>query len=270
MPTMKLYQNGTSTYMGGVGSHIRAKRGEVVGWSKAAARRQTRWLWSVNSGDLSGFGYAVTLTLRDTPESAVEFHALRHAYLKRLERMGTIRVHWVMEFQERGAPHLHMAVYFDRELSEVDFGMLAVHWMQVGRIFGVDFWAQDVKEIRGDLGWLKYLAKHASRGVYHYQRSGHPDGWDKTGRLWGVGGAWPVVEPVVFEELNNREFYRVRRLMRAWAYADARKVGDSRRMQFLRRSWSTSSSKESRYLGAAEWIPEHVALRLVEFLMNEN
>lgn len=269
MPTLKLYQNGTSVYMGGVGTHIRAKRGEVVGWSKAAARRQTRWLWAVNSDDLSGYGYAVTLTVLDTPESASDFHKLRRAYLWRLGQMGTIRVHWVIEWQERGAPHLHMAVYFDRELSEWDMGMLVEHWVQVARDYGATWRAQEVKVITGHLGWLKYLAKHASRGVNHYQRLGHPETWDKTGRLWGHGGAWPVVEPYVLDELNNREFYRVRRLMRGWAYADARKAGDVGRMRYLRRSWSTSSSKESRYLGAAEWIPDYVALRLVDYLERE-
>lgn len=269
MPTMKLYQNGTSVYMGGFGTHVRAKRGEVIGWSKGAARRQTRWLWSVSSDDLSGFGYALTLTLLDTPESAADFHLLRNAYLKRLERMGTTRVHWVIEWQERGAPHLHLAVYFDRELSEWDFGMLLEHWLQVAREFGASWGAQDVKVITGSLGWLKYLSKHASRGVNHYQRLGHPETWDKTGRLWGHGGAWPVVEPYVLDHLNAPEFYAVRRVMRGWSYADARKVGDLNRMKYLKRSWSRSSSTKSHFLGAAEWIPQDVALRVVDYFERE-
>lgn len=266
---MKLYQNGVSTYMGGVGTHIRAKRGEVVGWSKAAARRQTQWLWSVNSDDLSGSGYALTLTLGDTPESAVDFHRLRELYLKRLERMGSTRTHWVIEWQARGTPHLHMAVYFDRHLDPFERPMLVGHWVAVAQGFNVNPFAQDATDIRGSMGWLKYLSKHASRGVNHYQRQGHPEGWTKTGRLWGSGGSWPVVEPIVLEDLNNREFYRVRRLMRAWAYADARKAGDLRRMKYLRQAVAQGSAKKSRYQGSAEWIPEHVALRLVDFLERE-
>lgn len=266
---MKLYQNGTSAYMGGVGTHKRAKRGLVTGWSAASARRQTRWLWTVDAPSLSGYGYAVTLTLKDTPETAAEFHALRRAWVKRLERMGAIRVHWVIEWQARGTPHLHGAIYFDRKLNPQERLLLVGHWVMVSQAFSPSLWAQDVEDIRGSMGWLKYLSKHASRGVNHYQRSGHPESWDRTGRLWGASGAWPVIEPLVIDELSNWEFYRVRRLMRAWAYADARKAGDVRRMKFLRQSISSTDERKSRFQGSAEWIPESVAVRLVEFLREE-
>jgi hypothetical protein len=269
MPTMKLYQNGTSTYMGGVGSHIRAPRGDVVGWSSASARRQTQWLWSVESAALSGVGYALTLTMRDTPESAEDLHRLRRAYFRRLERMGSIRLHWVIEWQERGTPHLHLAAYFPVAQSPVQVGMLVAHWLRTAITHHPGPFAQDVKLINGPVGWLKYLSKHASRGVAHYQRSGHPEGWEKTGRLWGHTGGWPVVEPITLDELNNREFYRVRRLLRGWALADARKAGDWRRVAYLRAAPGRYSEQMSRYQGAAEWVPEDVALRLVDYLERE-
>lgn len=267
---MKLYQNGVSTYMGGTGTHVRALRGEVVGWSPAAARRQTRWLWSVDSSGLTGAGYALTLTVRDTPPSSDDFTRIREGFFKRVCRMGAVRFHWVTEWQARGTPHIHCAVYFPHWLPDDDVAELVSHWLAVARPYGADPFAQDVKPITGPVGWLKYLSKHASRGVQHYQRQGHPEGWAKTGRLWGHGGGWPVVEPLELEGLNNREFYRVRRLLRAWAYADARKAGDLRRMRYLRASAQRADAKASRFLGAAEWVPEHVTLRLVDFLEREN
>lgn len=266
MATLKLYRTGASSSMGGFGTHKRAKRGDVLGWTAGTARRHRNWLWGVDVSRLSGTGYAVTLTLRDCPESAVDFHRLRRAWVARVERMGAVRWHWVIEWTARGVPHLHAAVYFDGPLP-VD-GALAVHWLQVvddpelARLVG-----QDVKEITGPLGWLKYLSKHAGRSAAHYQRRGHPPGWDKTGRMWGYGGDWPVDPPIEVEHLTNAEYYRLRRIFRAWAIADARKAQDWKRLAVLRAApGRVTNEKESRFQGVAEWIPEPVVLRLVEYL----
>lgn len=262
---MKLYRNGTSSYMGGTGDHKRAPRGEVRGWTAATARRQTQWLWTVESTALTGQGYAVTLTMRDCPPDAETFHRLRRTWLKRIERMGAIRTHWVIEWTRRGIPHLHAAVYFEHPLPLMQRAMLAVHWITVADAYGTSLKSQHVAEIDGALGWLKYLSKHASRGAAHYQRQGHPEGWTKTGRLWGHTGDWPVVEPIVLEGLSNPEFWRLRRMMRAWARADAAKAGDWSRLAYLRKAGRPPSRKLSSFQGVAEWIPEEVSLRLVEF-----
>jgi len=268
---MKLYQNGASAYMGGVGTHERSPRGDVVGWSAAAARRQRQWAWSVDSGALTGYGYALTLTLANTPENAVELHKLRRDYEKRLSRMGAFRIHWVIEWQARGTPHIHAAVYFEEKLNPFERRKLLGHWLEIASpACGAESWGQDVKDIQGPLGWLQYLAKHATRGIAHYQRNGHPEGWDKTGRLWGYGGDWPIVEPVELDGLSNPEFYRLRRLMRKWAIADAQKKGDRDRVVYLRRAPKLVGKTKSRFQGAAEWIPEEAMLRLVDLFEREN
>lgn len=256
--------------MGGTGTHERSPRGDVLGWTPATARRQRNWLWTVDSDRLTGYGYAVTLTIRDCPPTAAEFHRLRRTWLKRIERMGAVRVHWVIEWTARKIPHLHAAVYFDHELDPMTQDMLAVNWIMVASEFGTGLQGQEVKKIDGAMGWLKYLSKHASRGANHYQRSGHPEGWNKTGRLWGYTGDWPVDEPVVLEDLSAPEFWRLRRMMRAWAVADARKSRDWSRVAYLRRAGRPSDRAKSSYQGVSEWIPEHVALRLVDFFEREN
>jgi hypothetical protein len=268
---MKIYQNGISAYMGGSGDHVRAPRGVVRGWSKASVRRHRQWAWSIDHNELGGFGYAVTLTMDRTPHTAAEFVRLRTAWLMRIERMGALRTHWVVEWQERGTPHIHAAIYFEDALTPLQQAMLVGHWVSIAApAFGALIWAQDVKRIDGSLGWLKYLAKHATRGMAHYQRQGHPEGWEKTGQLWGRRGEWPEHEPMVLDQLNVHEFWRMRRIARAWAVADARKRGDWKRVHYLRSSGRPNNARESRFMGVAEWLPEDVLLRLVDLFEREN
>ena len=266
MATVKVYQNGASSYMGNPGTHERSPRGEVKGWTAAAARRQRNWLWTVDAERLTGHGYAATVTMRDCPPTASEFHRLRRAWLKRVERMGAVRVHWVVEWTARKIPHLHAAVYFAEPLDAMERDMLAVHWVIVAREFGTGLQGQEVKEITGAMGWLKYLSKHAARGASHYQRSGHPEGWEKTGRLWGHTGGWPVDEPIEIPGLTNEEFWRYRRILRGWAIADARKLKDWSRVAYLRRAGRPNDRHTSSYQAVSEWIPQEVSLRLWDYL----
>lgn len=255
--------------MGGTGTHKRAPRGNVIGWSAASARRLTQKLYQVHAPSLNGYGYAVTLTMRDTPPDSETFHRLRAAWLKRLARMGVDRVQWVIEWQRRGTPHIHAAVYAPNELSVGERNMLVAHWVLVAGEYGVELGSQDVNDISGPIGWLKYLSKHAARGANHYQRSGNPTGWEKTGRLWGFVGDWPLVEPVVFDHLSNDEFYRLRRVCRAWARADAAKNQDWKRLAYLRRAGRPNNAYESRFRGISEWISSDDMLRLVEYWQRE-
>ena len=280
---MKVYRNGVKTYTGGVGDHERAPRGDVVGWTAATARRQRDFLWTVDAEALSGFGYAVTLTMRELTPDAPAFHRLREAWLKRMARMGATRVHWVIEWQARGVPHLHGAVYFDRELEPMESERLDIDWQQNGAVmltrhwlqavrkagYSAEFFSQDVKPIDGALGWIKYLSKHASRGAAHYQRTGHPESWDKTGRMWGHTGQWPTLPPIELGDLSNQEFWRLRRILRNWAVADAHRAGDVGRERYLKKAGRPSERYRSSYQGVAEWVPEDVSLRVIEWMSTE-
>jgi hypothetical protein len=94
-------------------------------------------------------------------------------------------------------------------------------WREVASAYEAGLRGQQVTPITGPVGWLKYLSKHAARGVRHYQRQGKPVGWDRTGRLWGHGGDWPVVEPLKLQ-LTTDQAWRVRRLVKRYAIAQAR------------------------------------------------
>jgi hypothetical protein len=230
---------------------VGGKRGEVVGWSAAAVRRHKRWLYGVEAPELSGHGDAVTLTMRDTPATVQEWQSLLVRLFRGVREMGCIRWHWVVEWQRRGTPHLHLAVYG----AEVSPGWQVVAlWQRLAEEYGPGWGAQFVTPITGPVGWLKYLSKHASRGVAHYQRQGKPAGWTKTGRLWGYGGSWPVCPPVE-GMLTGQEFHRVRRMVRSWAVADARARGDWRGVRYLRRMLTCNDRPLSTVRGISEWVP---------------
>ena len=249
--------------------HERAKRGVVKGWSTSAVRRHTKWLYSIESDRLSGVGLAITLTVRDCPATAADWSATRRSFIRRLERAGVIRVHWLTEWQRRGVPHLHGAVYFPTGTSFPDaLAILLTAWLAVAGEFNAQWQSQDVKLIDGVSGWLKYLSKHASRGVKHYQRQGSPAGWETTGRLWGYSGTWPEVEPMQFTT-DRHAGYRFRRMVRAWTIADARRSGDPKRIAWARRMLACNDPKLSAVRGVSGWVPEHVTLSLIALLIDQ-
>jgi hypothetical protein len=276
MSTISSYQNGSTAHTpnGGVSMHERAKRQAVTGWTKETVRRHTKWLYSVNTEDLTGNGYAVTLTLRDCPESAERFHSARRSWLRRLERadFGLIRAHWVIEWQRRGTPHLHTAVYFDRELTPKEKFWLVDQWIAVAEPFGALHLSQYLLPITGAAGWLQYLSKHAARGAAHYQRQGKPAGWEKTGRLWGHTGAWPEEEPMRFD-VPQAAFFRYRRLVRSWRLADARSESDpvtrARRVRSARGMLRCNDRTLSEVRGISEWIDQGTLLGFLALLAGE-
>lgn len=272
MPTISSYVNGSTA-----GSpppprdHSNdAKRGAVKGWSVDAVRRHTKFLYSIESDRLDGLGFAATLTIRDCPATAAEWTQAREAFFVRLRRAGMLRGHWLTEWQKRKVPHLHCAIYFPVDMDpNFAWCMIYGHWLAVVQEkFGAQVRAQDVKRIDGPLGWLKYLSKHASRGVRHYQREGIPEGWEKSGRLWGKLGDWPEVAPLRFE-MSKAAYWRYRRLCRSWRVADARKSGNGSRIKYARRMLASADPKLSSVRGVSDWMPEGITLGLVALLASE-
>lgn len=174
-------------------------------------------------------------------------------------------MHWVVEWQRRGTPHLHMAVYAPDH--DPHFGpKLVFAWLAVAEQFGARMNAQDYDRISGAEGWLKYLSKHAARGVRHYQRNGKPSGWEKTGRLWGYGGEWPTDAPMTLT-LDMAAYHRLRRLVRSWRVADARRALDAattekarraarQRIAYARRMLACPDRRLSSVRGVSDWIPQ--------------
>jgi hypothetical protein len=147
-------------------------------------------------------------------------------------------------------------------------------WREVAAEYEAGLNGQQVTPITGPVGWLKYLSKHAARGVRHYQRQGKPAGWDKTGRLWGHGGEWPVVEPMRLQ-LTTDQAWRLRRLVKRYAISQARAAAlgyeRSGRTTKAAAAWDSVSYlrgmlKSSERLGAcrgvSEWATQEVVVGL--------
>lgn len=275
MRTMKVYLHGVT--MGTRPSstpHVRAKRGKVGGWSAGATRRNVAFLRSVEPDSLTNcpegplVGFAVTLTLRDCPPSSESFHKLRRAYLMRLQRMGLFRCHWVIEWQRRGVPHIHGAFWLPAPNDVFGYSALANllvdHWLAVAGPYGVARAAQHVTPITDAVGWFQYVAKHAARGVKHYQRSSEnmPEGWATTGRMWGKTGEWVTRDAMEFR-LSDDVYFRMRRLARSWRVADAR--GTTKyRIRAARHMLRCNDPDLSKLRGVSEWIPQELMLALMD------
>ena len=262
MPAIKILPNGGTVSIDHTpGTHERAKRGSTQGWTPRASRGNRDFLWSVRAPELTHSGYAVTLTIKTCPESSQDWQRLRRAWVKRLERAGMVRLHWVTEWQRRGVPHLHAAVWLP---DDVDHRYIIGHWLSVALPYGCSERAQDVRELTGTTGWFEYLAKHAARSVSNYQRSpdSMPQGWEKTGRVWGYSGDWPRDEQTDVT-LNDAGFYRYRRLWMAYAIAKARAKGDFYRVRYLRNYLQTSDRSVSSQRAFSEWASRDVQLAMI-------
>lgn len=261
MRTVTVYRHGATmgTPPSKASEHDRAKRGQVVGWSPSATRRNVAFLRSVKERELLTTAdgkplraYAVTLTLKDCPATSDDWAALRRAFMRRMERRGMYRCHWVTEWQRRGVPHLHGAMWFPEDFPS---GEIQSQWCQLAWAdYGATDKGQHVMPITDALGWFKYLAKHAARGVSHYQRNSDnmPEGWQTSGRIWGHTGDWPTQPPQKLY-LNNRGFYVLRRLVRSWRVANARAAV---RDEMFRRA-----QPGAKDLLPVDWIPERLRFR---------
>lgn len=282
MRTLKVYLHGAT--MGTPPrktDHLRVKRGVVGGWSVGATRRNIAFLRSVepesllvdgDGGPLLGF--AATFTLKSCPDSSDDWHKLRRAFLMRLVRMGLYRCHWVTEWQRRGVPHLHGAFWFRTPERLHDFielnGRILGHWLDVAEPYGAGPRGQQIKPITDAIGWFKYLAKHAARGVQHYQRSSDsiPAGWKKTGRMWGHTGDWQLRDAMRLS-ISDDIYYRLRRVVRSWRVADARASGDIYRIKTARGMLTCHRRADSDVRGISEWIDQDTLLLMLDAVRAE-
>lgn len=301
MKTYKVYRHGfTCGTAPTKNDHPREKRGEVAGWSQGATRRNTQFLRSVRESELPTDcqgnplrAIALTLTLKTCPATGDDWHKLRRAFLKRCERLGLYRCHWVTEWQRRGVPHLHGAFWFPEHVPPLD---VLKHWLEVSAEHGAQLGAQYVLPITDAVGWFQYLSKHAARGVGHYQRSPEnvPEGWKgKTGRVWGKTGDWPVQEPVPVE-MGPSAYYAFRRIVRNWRTADSRTTGVRDAVGLYRRKHPEAKGKPEKDLykpagafkrlqsargmlrcndrnlssvrGVSEWLPEETQFLILDHL----
>ena len=255
---IKIVPNGGNSYqMSPSPQREQPKRGTCKGWTRDVSRGNCDFLMSVETDSLTGCGFALSLTIRDCPETPQAWQDVRRRFVERLRRLGLIRLHWLTEWQRRGVPHLHAAAWFS---DGVTVDALLSHWLASARAYSPGLQSQHIAPITGAPGWFEYLAKHAARSVSNYQRSSSniPPAWGgNTGRMWGHVGEWSTSEAKLIEVPDPVE-KQYRRLMLRYQIGKARRQGDHRRVMYFRRYLSRSPKDTARAQALPRlWIPEN-------------
>lgn len=266
--TVTVYRHGLSAGFPGPG---RGLRREVQGWTLRSSRANTRFLYSVREDALDGYGLSGSLTVRFCPPSAEAWKKLREAFLAQLRRLGFVRLHWLTEWQRRGVPHLHLAGWFPEPGNDYGRELLRLEvlgsWLALSGEYGSRPRAQVVKPMYGPMGWLQYVSKHGARGQAHYQRmrAGIPEGWQRTGRMWGHLGSWALQEPLRLA-VDVRGWFYLRRAARGFLVAQARRKGRFKTMAAARRMLQAPDVALSQVRGIGGWIPESAGLGLLAYV----
>jgi hypothetical protein len=192
-------------------------RGLIVGWSAKSRANMVRRLCTLDYSDLAAVGPLATITLTYPGEwlsvapngRAVKRHMDR--FRKRwIRRFGSPPAGvWKLEFQRRGAPHLHILVAIPRSENVAGFMLwLSQTWADV-----VDHQdpAERAKHLdagtRVDLHEGSkmtdpkrigvYFSKHGVYAAKDYQND-PPEEWagESVGRFWGVWGLEPAAVSV--------------------------------------------------------------------------
>lgn len=242
------------------------------GWTKHAAIRNRNFLYQVIPQELDGVGYAITLTVKtcDTPE---QWSIWRANFIKSLRRMGCFRYHFVTEWQRRGVPHLHCAVWLQtgRPAEMRDRSAFIENWLRIASKGNPSQFAQDVKPMKDCGHWLKYLAKHGVRGVSNYQRhaSNIPKAWKgETGRVWLKGGDWPVMPFYKVEGLTQCQKHQMRRLFCRYLASNPEHLAIKFKHRIgTRKHWQRflkcNDLKVARFKSPTSFIPLNVTVKLI-------
>lgn len=264
---------------GNGGNH--GTRQRIKGWTLQSARGNMRFLRSVRVDQLPRYGLAFTFTIRDMP-TPEQWQKLKLKLVRALsDRFGCTCWHMVTEWTEAGRPHLHGCAFWLEPERTLDWD-LEDAWLEYTKSYGTTNRGQDVNPIKEADGWFIYMAKHASRGLGHYQRQRDnlPPEWsEQTGRVWSRGGRWPT--EVQQNEATAAEFFTFRRLMdryersearlelnRALKYGKAEQIAAARkRLAFLKklRTAFGAGFKASSVRGINKWVRWEVSGRLLQF-----
>ena len=211
------------------------ERTATKGWTVNVARRNEQRLQQVDFDAIDGVPAFVTLTMPSGQMgevSAADFHGWLKRWLQYMKRHGMSHYYWILEFQASGNPHLHVLVWLDHDCDPLEQYKALRSWVgilnksDVGARLQGQIWENI--DVGGELvvdgervpahpeRVLMYLAKHAARGVAHYQRQieNMPDDWQyRSGRVWGHDRGLPL-RAQQDVETDYPTFHRFRRLVR--------------------------------------------------------
>lgn len=265
------------------------ERTNTKGWTPNVARRNEQRLQQIDFDAIDGTPAFVTLTMPSQQMedvSAAMFHGWLKRWLQYMKRHGMLHYYWILEFQGSGNPHVHILVWIDHEFDVLEQYRALISWVNmldksnIGARLQAQVW--EPIDVGGEIvvdgervpahpeRVLMYLAKHAARGVAHYQRriENMPDDWQyRSGRVWGHDRGLPLREQDDFE-CSYKEFWQYRRLVRRWRLSEANAITDPERKRAAvvqaRRMLRCSRPDVSPFRGVSAWVPESVAKQLFD------
>lgn len=191
------------------------KRGEVTEFSRKSRRRLMRKMMKVESGRLCD---PVFLTLTWHKEWEAEHDEVQrqlNAFLQALRRQWPDnRYLWRLEFQKRGAPHIHLILWRPAGSNGLDANDVeewaSETWHRITeepsehhREYGAD--CRKITSWREASAYVsKYCGKVEENPQVEY-----------TGRRWGTSRSLPV-EPVASFEADLDFIHQLRRILRRW------------------------------------------------------
>lgn len=203
----------------------RGDRGIINGLSAAARRRLLAVLIKIPFQASAAF--ALTLTWHDgfSVEPKI-WHRQLKAWTMRLRRdwssFGPAGI-WMLEFQERGAPHFHLVVVWRREPSLEQFRRwLSSSWNAIAepgdekhRRAGTRADRIEVGQGKGSKKLLAYLVKHAGKSKQKHRIDKASGEELPTGKMWDVFGELPQ-EQIAVVELDADQLVGLYRRLRRW------------------------------------------------------
>src|SRR5690606_6954034 len=129
---LTLQAEGCKIGMSGRGSHenLIPRRNQSGRWSAQSMHRNNDFLHEDVAKALPSAGLAFTGTVRDCPFTSEDWHKALKAFWMRLKRMGCVLIHWVIEWQRRGVPHLHCSLFFDNPAPDIPM-LIKRHWLDL-------------------------------------------------------------------------------------------------------------------------------------------
>lgn len=223
-----------------------AQSAKITAWSAKSRANMYRTLASLDYAPLYELGRVpamVTLTYpadwQTVAPDGQTVKAQLKTFRKRYERAWRepLIAFWKLEFQARGAPHIHLfmapphGLSAGRGIAGLDFrSWLSLTWAKVvGHPDAVEFakhlsagTAVDFREgtkAKDPRRLAVYFGKHGTYRGKEYQHDVPPE-WSSTGRWWGY---WHLKPLVVAVEMTSADYGLAKRIARH--HADRHKVG---------------------------------------------
>jgi len=201
----------------------RCKREKIRQWSAASRTRLLRVCLALD-WDLVGALCMVTLTYPGDRGAAfiardgITVHRHLRRFLKRwTRRWGKPKGLWKLEFQDRGAPHLHVFLSMPCDVSITLLrSWVADNWWEIVGSGDTDHLLAGTAVDPWTGTPTRYAWKYAKADPSKERQHQVPESFKDVGRWWGLINVAPKWTTIV---LPMEKFVRARRLLRRWSRA---------------------------------------------------